>query len=68
MNQPATGWRDTTRQLLNERPRSLDYDRIAADTGLTVAWLRSFARGTSDNPGVVYVETLFVYLSNYKAN
>lgn len=68
MTQQATGWRDQTRQLLNERPRSLNYDRIAKDTGLTVAWLRAFATGTSDNPGVVYVETLFIYLTNYKAN
>lgn len=66
MTQQATGWRDQTRQLLNDRPRTLDYDRIASDTGLTAAWLKAFARGQAENPGVVSVETLFVYLTDLK--
>lgn len=64
MTQQATGWRDQTRQLLNDRPQWLKYDQISTDTGLTVAWLRDFASGKTENPGVVYVETLFIYLSN----
>uniref|UniRef100_A0AAU6VZU6 Endonuclease n=1 Tax=Pseudomonas phage Pavpe01 TaxID=3138545 RepID=A0AAU6VZU6_9VIRU len=66
MTQQATGWRDQTRQLLKNRPRTLAYETIAAETGLSVPWLRAFAAEQSDNPGVVYVETLYVYLSNYK--
>jgi len=62
MTQLITGWRDETRQLLLNRPRNLEYKTIADETGLSVAWIRAFAVGQSDNPGVVFVETLYVYL------
>lgn len=64
---PVTTWRDQTRALLANRPRSLEYKTIADETGLSVAWLRAFAAGQADNPGVVSVETLYTFLMNHKA-
>jgi len=61
-----TSWRDSTRDLLNERPASLTIDKIAEDLGYSSAWLRMFARGKIDDPGVCKIQTLNVYLKNYK--
>ena len=63
----ATSWRDQPLELLRDRPRDLTYRTISNDTGLPETWILGFAIGRSDNPGVVYVETLFNYLSNRKA-
>lgn len=60
----VTTWRDSTRQLLNDRPQSLTTAKIAEDVGVSTAWLTAFARGDIPNPGVVTVEKLNVYLKN----
>jgi len=61
-----TSWRDTTRNLLNKRPASLKIEQIAKDLGVSSAWLRMFARGEIDNPGVNTIQSLNAYLKNYK--
>jgi len=63
MNLPSTSWRDQTRKLLIERPRTLTYEQIEKDTGLGVRWLQTFANGSTPNPGIVFVETLHTYLT-----
>lgn len=62
MTLPAKQWRDTTRALLIERPRTLTYEEIAENTGLSVAWLRDFASGRRSNPGICHVEILYTFL------
>ncbi|OHD25426.1 MAG: hypothetical protein A2Y38_12760 [Spirochaetes bacterium GWB1_59_5] len=59
-------WRDIARNLLNERPASLKMETIAKDIGVSSAWLRMFARGEINNPGVMTIQELTVYLKNYK--
>lgn len=63
MNEVTT-LRDSTRQLLIDRPQSLSTSKIAHDIGVSTAWLTAFARGTIENPGVNTIETLNVYLKN----
>jgi hypothetical protein len=50
-------------KLLRDRPRTLSIRRIAEETGLPEAWLWSFNSDRNSNPGVVFVETLYRYLS-----
>ena len=57
-----TKLRDETRQLLLDRPASLTIAVIADEVKVSIAWLNLFARGKIDNPGVVTIETLNVYL------
>lgn len=59
-------FRDETRDLLNDRPASLSISAIAEATGVSEAWLNMFRRGEINNPGVVTVETINVFLKNYK--
>ena len=63
----ASTWRDSTRDLLNNRPASLTIAKIAEDCDVSEGWLRLFARGKIENPGVATVECLHKYLSAYKA-
>ena len=60
----VTTLRDSTRQLLVDRPQSLSTAKIAEDIGVSAAWLNSFARGEIRNPGVNTIETLNAYLKN----
>jgi hypothetical protein len=60
-------WRDSTRDLLNNRPASLSISKVAEACDVSEAWLRLFARGKIENPGVATVECLHTYLKNYKA-
>lgn len=60
-----TALRDETRELLKNRPASLETKTIAADLGVSVGWLNQFARGTIENPGVVTICALNAYLKNY---
>ncbi len=60
----VTTLRDSTRQLLVDRPQSLSTAKIAADIGVSTAWLNAFAAGKISDPGVVKIETLNVYLKN----
>ena len=59
-------WLTQTHELLNNRPAWLSFEQIAVDTGLTVAWLKSFSTKSTSNPGVNSVEILHKYLSNIK--
>lgn len=55
-----------TRNLLQQRPRNVTYDKIAQDTGLSVRWLTQLATYKADcvtDFGTLKVETLYTYLS-----
>lgn len=64
-NNSELSWRDQVREQLNERPVSLKIEKIAEDLNVSETWLRLFARGKIPNPGVMTVEALSKYLSNY---
>lgn len=66
MPRRSTNLRDRTRELLHNRNRTLTYKAIESDTGLNRKWLAKFSRGLAKNPGVVHVETLYVYLSKHE--
>lgn len=61
----GTTLRDTTRQLLVDRPASLSTATIATEVGVSSAWLNAFARGKINNPGVVTIEKLNAYLKTF---
>lgn len=54
---------ERTRELLKTRPRTVTYEKIAADTGLKRRWLNDFAGDTHGTWCVGRVETLYNYLS-----
>lgn len=53
----------TTREHLRQRPRTLSYQIIFQDTGLTVAWLTDFASNTTREFSCDKVEKLYAYLT-----
>lgn len=54
-------------ELLRDRPMSLSLKKIAAATGLTVAWLQYFqANGDDVSANVDRVEALYNFLSQKK--
>lgn len=53
-----------TLELVLNRPRTITYDKICADTGLKKNWLERFAQGQIPSPGVEKVEALFNYLNH----
>lgn len=55
--------RDRTLELVQERHKSLTYKTISEQTGLKEAWVEAFAQERIANPGVRYVETLYIYLT-----
>lgn len=59
---PKTELRDETRALLLNRPVWLSTNKIAAELGISTAWINAFARGEIENPGVVTIETLNHFL------
>lgn len=52
-----------TLELLHNRPRTMTYEYIAEQTGLTFWWIQYFAKQKDKDPGVNKVETLYVFLS-----
>lgn len=60
-------WRDSTRDLLNNRPAHLSISKVAEACNVSEAWLRLFARGQIENPGVATVECLHNFLKEFKA-
>lgn len=52
-----------TRELLQNRPRTVSYAMIADDTGLTLRWIQEFATNTDADYGACRVEQLYIYLS-----
>ena len=65
--QLLTSWRDEARNLLENRHRKVTYQKISDDTGLPVSWLKHFAMGILEDPGVNRIETLTEYLNARKA-
>jgi transcriptional regulator with XRE-family HTH domain len=64
-NKQGSAMKDIALKLLIDRPRNITYLDIATETGLTVSWLRLFARNKIDDPGLSKIERLVKYL---KAN
>ena len=64
----STLWRDDTIRLLRDRPASLTTDMIADHIGVTRSWLNLLVAGKIQNPGVVYIESLNKFLTEYKPN
>jgi hypothetical protein len=64
----TTKWQDETRKLLLNRPATLSYKTIADSIGVTEAWVKLFAIGRTENPGVNTVEALNNYLKTYKVS
>jgi hypothetical protein len=52
-----------TRELLQNRPRTLTYPKIYADTGITEAWLSDFVGDSNRDYGINKVELLYTYLT-----
>jgi len=59
---------EETRQLLIKRPADVPLSKVAADVGVSVQWLRNFAKGddSAANPGIVTVGKLNAYLKDLK--
>lgn len=54
-----------TRKLLINRPRTLTFNKINVDTGLTISWLNNFCSSKDDAEyGVNKIQTLYEYLSD----
>lgn len=58
---------DRTKKLLKSRGRSLTLHEIAEALELSEHWLRSFASGRANNPGIQRLEKLHNYLTEYHA-
>lgn len=55
---------DKTVKLLRERPVTKPLRVVAAETGLTESFLNSLIVGSSKEPSVNKIETLYNYLSD----
>jgi hypothetical protein len=64
----TTKWQDETRHLLQNRPVTVTYKMIADAIGVTEAWVKLFAIGRTENPGVNTVEAMNNYLKTYKVS
>jgi len=64
-NNSELSWRDQVREQLNNRPATLKIEDLAEAINVSETWLRLFARGKIPNPGVMTVEALSKYLTNY---
>jgi transcriptional regulator with XRE-family HTH domain len=58
----GSAMKDIALKLLIDRPRNITYLDIANETGITVSWLRLFARNKIDEPGLSKIERLTNYL------
>lgn len=63
--QEITTYRDAVRTALANRPRTLTYKKIETKIGISEGWLRSFARGEINNPGVNTIELLDNFLNSH---
>lgn len=57
---------DKTKELLKNRPRTLEYEKISQDTGIGASWIRMFASDRIKDPGSTRIEILYNYLSSKK--
>lgn len=55
-----------TLELIKNCPRTLSYQSIADNTGLTKHWIEKFAQGKIKNPGVQNVQKLYEFLTGQK--
>lgn len=62
----STTWQDETRELLNGRSVKITYKMIADAIGVTEGWVKLFAIGKTENPGINTVEALYNYLMQHK--
>jgi hypothetical protein len=54
---------ERTLQLVAERPRTCTFEVLSKETGIPATWLKHFARGKIDDPGVIRVEKLYVFFT-----
>lgn len=54
------------KELLAMRPEELTYQKIEADTGITVAWLTRFASSDGTDSSFSRIANLYEYLSGKK--
>lgn len=52
-----------TRKHLRDRPRTMSYQHICQETGLTVGWLVDFASNEDRDFGCEKVERLYAFLT-----
>lgn len=52
-----------TRQLLKDRPASLTFEKICAETNLKMNWLTDFSRARSEGATAERVQKLYEYLT-----
>jgi hypothetical protein len=57
---------EITRELLKNRPTWMSHTKICKETGLTQAWLTSFASKRVNDPGASKVQKLYDYLISTK--
>jgi hypothetical protein len=57
---------EITRDLLKNRPKWMSHAKIYEETGLTEAWLTSFASKRVNDPGASKVQKLYDYLIQTK--
>lgn len=58
--------RDTTLELLHSTPRTIKLKDIATGAEIPETWLKSFNRGKTEHPSVVYILKLYEYLTRSK--
>ena len=59
----VTSLRDKTRELLDNRSRKITLDDVAREAKLPRPWLKAFAEGRIDDPGVCRIQTLYEHLT-----
>lgn len=61
----TTYFRDSTLDMLQNRPATLKLKKIAEDTGIPEGWLKIFAQGRIADPSVNRIETLNNYMTKF---
>lgn len=59
---------ERTLYLVRNRPVTVTYAMIAAETGVSAHWLKMFASGNITDPGVNKIEKLYEYLNGSPLN
>lgn len=59
---------EETRELLLKRPANVPLSKVATDVGVSVQWLRNFAKGddAASNPAILTVGRLKAYLKDLR--
>ena len=64
----VTTLRDSTLELLKNRPISITLDEIADNCLVSKEWLKKFTNGRIKGGGVIAVETVYTFLKNHPNN